>query len=165
MILERRKTKNLSRLALARFANRAQRVARLSGEVNVLLTSDAEIQRLNREFRQKDTPTDVLSFPAASPLSGGDIAISLQTARRQAAEAKHDLLAEIKVLILHGMLHLAGHDHERDNGQMRRLEQRLRAKLNLRAGLIERTIPDGETATRNLTRKTVRPRAARSRRP
>jgi probable rRNA maturation factor len=167
VILERRKTKEISRLALARFANQAQRAVRLSGEVNILLTSDSEIQRLNREFRHKDTPTDVLSFPAAAPEAGGDIAISLQTARRQAAEAGHELLTEVKVLILHGMLHLAGHDHESDHGQMLRLEQRLRAGLNLRAGLIERTLSaDGLTgkATRNARRNSAR-KPARSRRP
>lgn len=183
MILERRKTKDLSRLALARFANRAQKAAQLKGEVNILLTSDAEIQRLNRDFRHKDEPTDVLSFPAQRPQSerqrtllrsralGGDIAISLQTARRQAAEAGHDLLVEVKVLMLHGMLHLAGHDHEGDSGQMLRLEQRLRAGLNLRAGLIERTMPavaKANTAVRNTSResapKPARKPAARSRR-
>jgi probable rRNA maturation factor len=170
VILERRKSKNLSRLALARFANQAQRAAGLSGEVNILLTGDAEMQRLNLQFRHKDTPTDVLSFPAERPqperrplprtperpqperrplprtrraetAMGGDIAISLQTARLQAAAAGHDLLTEVKVLILHGMLHLAGHDHETDRGQMRRLEQKLRAEFHLDAGLIERTVP------------------------
>jgi len=140
VILERRKTKDLSRLALARFANRAQRAAGVAGEVNILLTTDAEMQRLNQQFRGKDKPTDVLSFPhAASPdHAGGDIAVSLQTARTQAGEQGHSLLTEIKLLILHGMLHLAGHDHERDGGQMRRLEQRLRLELRLPSGLIER---------------------------
>jgi probable rRNA maturation factor len=153
VILERRKTKNLSRLALARFANQAQRAAGLTGEVNVLLTGDAELRQLNLQFRHKDKPTDVLSFPAeqAPPAQGtrrsslrppgGDIAISLQTARTQAAALGHDLLTEVKVLILHGMLHLAGHDHETDRGQMLRIEQRLRAELRLPAGLIERTAP------------------------
>ena len=149
MILERRKTKDLSRLALARFANRAQRAAGLAGEVNVLLTSDAELHQLNLQFRHKDKPTDVLSFPGPQELpkpgtrkpkaQGGDIAISLQTARTQAAALGHDLLTEVKVLILHGMLHLAGHDHEADRGQMLKLERRLRAELRLPAGLIERT--------------------------
>ena len=138
MILERRKSKDLSRLALARFANQAQRIVGLSGEVNILLTGDAEIQRLNLQFRRKDQPTDVLSFPNDQPLAGGDIAISLQTARTQATAIGHNLLTEVKVLILHGMLHLAGHDHETDRGQMRKLERRLRAELNLPAGLIER---------------------------
>jgi len=124
---------------VARFAGRAQRAAGLAGEVNVLLTGDAEMQRLNRQFRGKNYPTDVLSFPAPSPGGGGDIAISLATARAQAAGEGHDLLTEVKILILHGMLHLAGHDHERDRGHMRRLERKLRAELHLSAGLIERT--------------------------
>ena len=155
VILERRKTRELSRLALARFANRAQRAAGVAGEVNVLLTTDAEMERLNRQFRGKAYPTDVLSFPHAAPPqhannrragdpaapdhAGGDIAISLGAARAQAACLGHSLLTEVKVLILHGMLHLAGHDHEHDRGQMRRLEQRLRLHLHLPSGLIERT--------------------------
>ncbi len=141
MILERRKTNDLSRLALVRFANRAQRAAGISGEVNILLTGNAEIQCLNRQFRRQDKPTDVLSFPSADSSAGGDIAISIQIARHQAAGLGHDLSTEVKILILHGMLHLAGHDHERDRGQMRRLEQKLRAQLNLPAGLIERAAP------------------------
>lgn len=138
MIVERRKTKELNRLALARFAGRAQRAAGVQGEVAILLTGDAEMRRLNREFRGKDYPTDVLSFPAPPPSSGGDIAISVARARAQAAEMGHDLPTEIKVLILHGMLHLAGYDHERDRGRMLRRERRLRAELHLAAGLIER---------------------------
>lgn len=141
MILERRKSKALSHLALARFAGRAQRAAKLRGEVTVLLTGDEEIRELNAQFRRKDRPTDVLSFPADPVLHAkhaGDIAISLDTARVQAREMGHDLATEVKVLILHGMLHLAGYDHESDRGQMRRLESRLRAQLRLPAGLIER---------------------------
>lgn len=135
MILERRRTKELSRLALARFANRARREVKVAGEVNILLTTDAELQRLNLQFRKLDSPTDVLSFPSED---GGDIAISIQRAREQAAEQGHSLLTEIKVLILHGTLHLAGYDHEGDNGRMERLERRLRLQLGLPAGLIER---------------------------
>jgi probable rRNA maturation factor len=138
VIVERRKTKDLSRLALARFANKAQRAAGLTGEVNILLTGNAEIQRLNLQFRRKDMPTDVLSFPSGHQAEGGDIAISLQTARAQAAQIGHDLLTEVKILILHGMLHLAGHDHEIDRGQMLKREQNLRAEFRLPAGLIER---------------------------
>jgi len=138
VILERRKTKELSRLALARFANKAQRAAGIPGEVDVLLTGDSEIQRLNLQFRHKDEATDVLSFPNGQPLAGGDIVISLQTARAQAVEIGHNLLTEVKVLILHGMLHLAGHDHESDRGQMQNIEARLRAEFKLPAGLIER---------------------------
>jgi probable rRNA maturation factor len=173
VILERRKTKELSRLALARFANKAQRATGLGGEVNILLTGDAEMQRLNRQFRRKDKPTDVLSFPhapaagsAALPGSagGGDIAISLATARVQAAALGHTLLTEVKVLILHGMLHLAGHDHERDHGEMLRLEQKLRDELGLSAGLIERTL-EARGATGKTIRKPGGSRSARGRRP
>ena len=173
MILERRKTKELSRLALARFANKAQRATGLGGEVNILLTGDAEMQRLNLQFRRKDKPTDVLSFPhapaagsAALPDStgGGDIAISLATARVQAAALGHDLLTEVKVLILHGMLHLAGHDHERDHGEMLRLEQKLRDELGLNAGLIERTL-EARGATGKTIRKPGGSPYARGRRP
>jgi probable rRNA maturation factor len=183
VILERRKTKELSRLALARFANEAQRATGLRGEVNILLTGDAEIQRLNLQFRSQDKPTDVLSFPAApaaapapaagsaalpDSAAGGDIAISLAAARAQAAALGHDLLTEVKVLILHGMLHLAGHDHERDHGQMLRLEQKLRGELHLTAGLIERNMASrGATGkpTGKPARKPSGGPAARARRP
>jgi probable rRNA maturation factor len=181
VIVERRKTKELSFLALTRFANRAQRAAGLRGEVNILLTGDAEMHRLNLQFRRADKPTDVLSFPpadeagsrapAALPAStpaDGDIAISVAAARSQAAALGHSLLTEVKVLILHGMLHLAGHDHERDRGQMRRLEQKLRAELHLAAGLIERTLPAHDApgrAARTATRKPARRPAAPAGRP
>ncbi len=158
MILERRKTKDLSRLALARFANKAQRAAGLCGEVNILLTGNSEIRRLNLQFRHQDKPTDVLSFPALfAPTEGGDIAISLQTARAQAASIGHDLLTEVKVLILHGMLHLAGHDHETDRGQMQKLEEKLRAELHLPSGLIERSTPEPGTGQRTQTQGGRRP--------
>jgi probable rRNA maturation factor len=161
VILERRKTKELNRLALARFANKAQRAAGLGCEVNILLTGDAEMRRLNRQFRGKDMPTDVLSFPTHAPAAGGgDIAISMAAARTQAAACGHTLLTEIKVLMLHGMLHLAGHDHERDRGQMLRLEQKLRAELHLAEGLIERTLPE-----RSATRKPAPASVARTGRP
>ncbi len=148
VILERAKSKELSRLALARFAARAQREVGLAGEVTVLLTGDAELRRLNRDFRGKDKTTDVLSFPSSAETSprriqGGDIAISLERAKAQAREMGHPLLVEVKVLILHGMLHLAGYDHESDNGRMERRERKLRALLNLPSGLIERTVDGG----------------------
>ena len=162
MILERRKTKELNRLALARFANKAQRAAGLGGEVNILLTGDAEMRRLNRQFRGKDAPTDVLSFPAQATVeAGGDIAISMAAARAQATACGHSVLTEIKVLILHGMLHLAGHDHERDRGQMLRLEQKLRTELHLNAGLIERTLP-ARSVIRKPTRKPTRKSAGKT---
>jgi probable rRNA maturation factor len=130
---------------LTRFLAEAQAVVRLKGEVSVLLTTDANIRRLNRQFRGKNKATDVLSFPA-DPIPGlkaegaqaGDLAISVPTALKQAIEQGHPLSIEIEVLILHGLLHLAGYDHEADAGQMARRERLLRAKLGLPQGLIER---------------------------
>ena len=112
-----------------------------------LITTDAELQRLNRTFRRKDYPTDVLSFPAPSCVTGlslsadpylGDMAISWQRARAQAREFGHTTETEIQLLMLHGALHLAGMDHETDGGRMSRAETRWRRALGLPAGLIER---------------------------
>ena len=133
---------SINTAALGRFLRNAQRQVGLAGEVNVLITSDEEMRRLNREFRRKNKPTDVLSF--RSSLNGksgiaGDIAISAQIARANAEVLGHPLESEIKVLLLHGLLHLAGYDHESDAGKMARLEQRLRAKLKLPMSLTERT--------------------------
>lgn len=110
--------------------------------MNVLITSNAKMRRLNREFRGKDKPTDVLSFPAAPNGNlklAGDIAISKEIAQTNSKTLGHPLETELKVLLLHGLLHLAGHDHETDQGDMAALEQKLRAKLKLPTGLIERT--------------------------
>lgn len=126
---------------LARFLRDAQSAVKLRGQVTVLLTTDTAIRRLNRQYRGKNKATDVLSFPAAEPektKAAGDLAISLHTARKQADVLGHALAVEIKVLMLHGLLHLAGYDHERDDGEMARLEKRVRAKLRLPQGLIER---------------------------
>ena len=118
-----------------------------SGEVAIALVSDARIRVLNREFRRKDAVTDVLAFPAgpsAAPGSEsqplGDIVIALGQARRQAREAGHSLPVELKILALHGLLHLLGYDHHHraDLGRMARLERRLRAQGGLAARLIER---------------------------
>ena len=130
-----------SQRTLARFLSQAQAAVRLRGQVSVLLTTDTAIRKLNRQFRGKNKATDVLSFPAGGPAAGGiagDLAISVPTAHRQAAEQGHALAVELKVLLLHGLLHLAGYDHETDTGQMARRERLLRAKLRLPQGLIER---------------------------
>jgi len=106
-----------------------------------LMTDDNEIRRLNQNFRGKDAATDVLSFPSASrsgPL--GDIAISADHVREQARRYGHSDLAEASILLLHGVLHLLGYDHERDRGKMRRIELEWRKKLALPNGLIERTL-------------------------
>jgi probable rRNA maturation factor len=127
--------------SLARFLGQAQAAVRLRGQVSVLLTTDASIRKLNRQFRGKNKATDVLSFPAqgvGAEKLAGDLAISVATALRQAAQQGHSLSTEIKVLMLHGLLHLAGYDHEADNGRMARRELLLRARLGLPKGLIER---------------------------
>ena len=141
-----------TRQTLARFLAEAQFAIRLRGEVSVLLTTDRRIRQLNREFRGKNKATDVLSFPADDfirKLEGiaGDLAISVDTARKQAAQQDHALTCELKVLMLHGLLHLAGHDHETDQGQMARKERLLRAKLKLPLGLIERAAEPKAKAT------------------
>ena len=126
---------------LARFLAAAQAAVRLKGQVTVLLTTDAAIAKLNRQFRGKNKATDVLSFPASGVGAegmAGDLAISVTTAMGQAAEQRHSLAVEIKVLVLHGLLHLAGFDHEVDDGKMARRERLLRARLGLPQGLIER---------------------------
>ena len=102
-----------------------------AGSLAARLTSDAEVRRLNRRFRGKDKSTDVLSFPGETTADGyhvGDIVISVPTARRQAAEAGHSVERELKVLLLHGLLHCLGYDHETDGGDMERREKRLRRK-------------------------------------
>jgi probable rRNA maturation factor len=126
---------------LSRFLATAQAQVRLKGAVTILLTTDAAIRKLNKQFRGKNKATDVLSFPASGVGAegiAGDLAISVTTALSQAAEHGHSLSTEIKVLVLHGLLHLAGYDHEVDDGKMARRERLLRAKLKLRQGLIER---------------------------
>ncbi len=126
---------------LSRFLATAQKAVRLKGQVTVLLTTDAAIRGLNRRFRGKNKATDVLSFPAeglGAEGIAGDVAISVTTALRQAAGQGHSLSTEIKVLILHGLLHLAGYDHEADDGKMARRERLLRGRLGLPQGLIER---------------------------
>src|SRR5262245_5889748 len=105
--------------------------ARASGQIGIALVSDARIRTLNRRYRGKDSATDVLSFPEM-----GDIAIATGVARRQARQAGHSLQAELRVLALHGLLHLLGYDHHdrRDGGRMARVEARLRRKGGLRTG-------------------------------
>jgi probable rRNA maturation factor len=128
---------------IQRFVRRAQALARVPGEVDVLISSSARLRQLNRRFRRKNKPTDVLSFPRPS---GGDIAISAQIARDNARLYGHSLADELKILVLHGMLHLAGYDHEVDNGRMARVEARLRARLKLPASLIDRAHSSGKSA-------------------
>ena len=119
--------------------------ARARGGVTIEIVYDARVRALNRQFRKKDQATDVLSFPAQARRSRGaadpylgDIVIAAGVARRQARQAGHPLQTELRILALHGLLHLLGYDHEHDDGRMARLERRLRVKGGLREGLIER---------------------------
>jgi probable rRNA maturation factor len=102
--------------------------------VTCLITTDADLRRLNRQFRGKNYATDVLSFPP------DEMAISLDRAAAQARELHHSLDEELRILMLHGVLHLSGMDHETDAGEMRRAETRWRKKLGLPASLIERAL-------------------------
>jgi probable rRNA maturation factor len=132
----------LSAPALTRFLNRARAAIGLRGAVDTLLTSDRTLRQLNNSFRGKDKPTDVLSFPAPIAFAkkhAGDLAISIETAARQAKAFAHPTQDEVKILILHGLLHLAGEDHETDNGEMATREAALRRQLRLPSTLIERT--------------------------
>jgi probable rRNA maturation factor len=106
--------------------------------MTVAIVPDARVHALNRQYRRQDAPTDVLSFPSGERGYLGDVVIAASVARRQARAAGHSLQTELRVLALHGLLHLLGYDHERDNGRMSRLECRLRARGGLREGLIER---------------------------
>ncbi len=115
------------------------------GDVSIAVVSDRRMRALNRQFRGKDIATDVLSFPATH-MPGvtsflGDIVIAAGVAARQARDAGHPLSTELKILALHGLLHLMGYDHETDAGKMARAEARLRKKAGLREGLIERSRP------------------------
>jgi probable rRNA maturation factor len=119
----------------------APRAAR--GTVTVVITTDRRIRTLNRTWRGLDAATDVLSFPAGDDPGParhlGDLVISRDTAARQARAEGHALGTELRVLALHGLLHLLGYDHERDSGRMARIERRLRRQGGLPAGLIERS--------------------------
>ncbi|HEV3332064.1 MAG TPA: rRNA maturation RNase YbeY [Bryobacteraceae bacterium] len=139
------------RRPVERFAGRLQTEVTKGRPFDCVITSDAELRRLNREFRGEDHATDVLSFPA-SPLPDGrgsvsdgitylgDLAISLPRARSQAREFGHGIAEEIQILMLHGVLHLLGMDHETDRGRMARAEKRWRARLGLPNSLIERVL-------------------------
>lgn len=135
---------------LARFLTRAKRSLGLRGDVTVLLTDDTRMRELNRGFRKKNKTTDVLSFPAAENGEGvlGDLAISVPVATDQAIAHGHTLMEELRILTLHGLLHLAGFDHETDSGEMRAKEAEVRAQFDLPTSLIERTLGKKEPTKR-----------------
>jgi probable rRNA maturation factor len=155
LVIFRQRVAGLSDTALAKFVARASRAVKLLGLVNVLVTGSRELRSLNRRFRGQDKPTDVLSF-LPSPDFGnglaGDIAISAEIAKQNARLLGHSAAQEIKILALHGVLHLAGYDHETDQGWMAGKEADLRQALGLPAGLIER---NGQAAGKSLNRGSV----------
>ena len=148
MILNQQRAVRLARRPLEHFLRRLQReLGFQESGVTIALVSDAEIARMNETFRKKTGPTDVLSFPAAAhrrprillratskKKAGeflGDIAIAPATARRYARKHGRSLPTELRVLILHGVLHLMGYDHETDRGEMDRVERKLRKRFGL----------------------------------
>jgi probable rRNA maturation factor len=123
--------------ALARWLER-HAPSRARGTVVIAMISDREMRRINKQFRRKDYATDVLSFPSMLPGSLGEMAIATGVCRRQAREAGHTEAVEARILALHGLLHLLGYDHETDEGEMLRAEERLRKRARLPLGLIRR---------------------------
>jgi len=162
VVIFQKRVPDLTKLALERFVARARQAAGLKGMVDILVTSNSEMKSLNRRFRGKDKPTDVLSFPAGDGGHGkqsgveeefaGEIAISAEIAAENARELGHSAGEEVKILVLHGLLHLRGYDHESDHGQMLRRESQLRARLGLPSGLIERLQLSNGRARRKHTR-------------
>lgn len=159
IILERRLT-GLDRRSLREFVVRACRASGLRGSVTVLVTDNAEIRRLNSRFRGQNRPTDVLSFPVVRFCDGfsGDLAISADIARENARLLGHSVSEEVRILILHGILHLAGYDHQTDDRKMAAKERRLREHLGLPMGLIERSSSEPLGGRRPTLPRTARPR-------
>jgi len=133
------RTPGVDRRALRQFASRLMEETAGGRPFCCRITTDKEVRELNRRFRGEDRPTDVLSFPSGDALGSlGDIAIAWPYASRQAALIGHPPETELRILLLHGLLHLLGHDHETDGGRMRRLEERWRRRLGLPCGLTAR---------------------------
>ncbi len=128
-------SRKIARQPLRRFLNDIAAQIAEGRAITCLITGDAQLHALNRQFRGQDHATDVLSFPDAA---GGELAISLDAAARQATELGHGVVEELQILILHGVLHLTGMDHETDSGEMARVETGWRKRLGLPHGLIER---------------------------
>jgi len=173
LVILQKKVAGLDEDALNRFVLRARKAVGLRGQVNVLVTSSVAVRSLNRQFRSQNKPTDVLSFPFTSPTPesrtrpklSGEIAISADIALQNSARLGHPPAQEVKILALHGILHLAGFDHERDNGEMARKEATLRRALRLPAALIERAQPArvqaGKKESSKFQRGATRVRATR----
>lgn len=158
MVILNKHVAGMDETMLDRFVTRARRAVGLRGSVTVLITTSREMRSLNGRFRGKNQATDVLSFPPQfhSPRFAGDIAISGEIASANARRLGHSPAEEIKILALHGVLHLAGYDHESDQGKMAKVEERVREKLGLPPALIRRTAASGNS-------KSSRPNAPASR--
>ena len=131
-VVNRQRTKKVDTETWSEFADKAlEAIGKHGSSATIAFVSDKNIHKLNRQFRNVDKPTDVLSFPAGEETNLGDIAISVETAAAQAKENGLTFDAEIAQLILHGLLHLSGYDHETDDGEMNRLELKLRKKLGI----------------------------------
>ena len=138
-LIFRNAPRGLDRKQIREFAKKLALTVAPQQRFTVLITNDKELQRLNVEFLQKDYATDVLSFPmVGDAIELGEMAISAQRARLQGLEFRHSVESEISILMLHGLLHLLGFDHETDRGKMRRVEDQWRLQLGLPHGLIER---------------------------
>ncbi len=128
--LDRQRRRRLPKRRLERTLQAAARRLRRSGELALVFTGDGAMRTLNRRYRHKDRPTDVLSFPGPGAEQGlGDVVISVPAAERNARRFGRRLEQELQVLALHGLLHVLGYDHETDDGTMERLETRLRRRL------------------------------------
>jgi probable rRNA maturation factor len=139
LVLFRRAPHALARGEVRRFAALLRREVAGGRLFRCLLADDRELQRLNRMFLGRDYPTDVLTFPEPGPDGFlGEIAISCERAAEQARRYGHSPAQEAAILMLHGVLHLLGMDHERDRGRMARVERKWRKALGLPSGLIER---------------------------
>ncbi len=134
VLLDRQRRRRIPQARLRRVLARAAAALRVRGELSLVLAGERTLQRLNARYRGQDRPTDVLAFPGPGGEFGlGDVVISVATAERNAARLGRTLPQELDVLALHGFLHLLGYDHESDEGQMERLERRLRRRLLGRA--------------------------------
>lgn len=156
----------LSLSGLSRFLNRARAAVGISGAVDVLLANDRTLRQLNKSFRGKDKATDVLSFPAPSSFAAqhaGDLAISVDTAARQAKTYGHTLRDEVRILLLHGLLHLSGEDHETDSGEMAAREATHRHELRLPITLIERAEAPAPKKPRTSKPATIKKRGPKKR--
>jgi probable rRNA maturation factor len=156
VVIFHKKVEGLSEQSLEKFVSRARKAAGLGGTVDVVITGNSAMRTLNLRFRGKNKATDVLSFPSGqaggegrATFFAGEIAISAEIAAENAMRFGHPIAAEVKILALHGILHLAGMDHERDNGVMARKEASLRKLLRLPASLIQRAQPDPSFNARN----------------